>query len=107
MLLAKLEELWKKLSRHKISNDELCYLIVRIKIKSIREKVARRLLNQEPSNEDLLCIILYVESLRPKAWKELLKRRLTNDDLCCIIENVESLREVAWKKLLKRGKIRE
>jgi len=63
----------------------------------------QKLLEQQPTNDDLRYIIRWVVPLRKAAWQKLLEQQPTNDDLRYIIEYVDPLREAA-QKLFKHSR---
>ena len=84
---AKLENLWKKLLAQEPSNEDLWYIIKHVK--PLREEAGERLLKQGPSVEDLRYIIEHVETLREEA-KRLLERDQTASKIIGEMERIIS-----------------
>lgn len=65
------------------------------------KKHGKKLLEQGPSNDELISIIRDFEQFRKEAWHKLLEQDPSNKDLMNIIGHVPSLRKEA-RELLKR-----
>ncbi len=95
------KQAWQKLLEQNPTNNDLFYIIRNFEF--LRKQVGQKLLEQNPTNNDLFYIIEYVESLRKQAGQKLLEQNPTNNDLSYVIRNVESLRKQAGQKLLEQN----
>ena len=96
------EEAWQKLSEQGPPNSVLCNILRWEGSKSLREKIGRQVLKQNPTNDELWCVAGYVEDLEEEAIRKILEHP-THADLRDIIENQKPLREKA-ERLLQRPK---
>lgn len=88
-----------------ITNEDLIS-IIQYAPKKYKEKAWEKLLEQNPSNQDLCLIVgMYSSSeIRIEAKKKLLEQNPTNEDLICIIKNCsEEYGEKAVAKLLEQN----
>jgi len=95
----KFNKLWQKLLELQPTNEDLSRIIYAVE--PLRKKAFQQLLKQNPANWRIRDAISY-ESLKEEAAQQLLKRDPNNEDLIWIILYVESSREEAWKLFLKQ-----
>jgi len=69
--------------------------------RELHQRAGERLLEQNPTNDQICLLIRYVESLRSKAGNLLMKRNPRKTDLLCLFHYVKELRNEAGKKLFE------
>jgi hypothetical protein len=92
----------KLLLKQNPSNEELESIM---RYSNLKDEAAKELLKRSPDNDELYSIIEY-SNLKQEAWKKLLQQSPSNEELICMIQHTD-LHDIAWEYLLTQNPTNE